>query len=69
MTFQQMLKTLWNRKLTIIVCVVVAVAAAMAFAKTSTPTYQSSALVQINNPSAAGTSSSVTTGSTVWAAI
>ena len=53
-----MLKTLWNRKLTIIVCVVVAVAAAMAFAKTSTPTYQSSALVQINNPSAAGTSSS-----------
>ena len=50
-TFQQMLKTLWNRKLTIIVSVVVCVAVALGYAKLSTPTYQSSALVQINAPS------------------
>ena len=50
-----MLKTLWNRKLTIIVCVVVCVvAAALAYSKLATPTYQSSALVQINAPSTSG---------------
>ena len=58
MTFQQMLKTLWNRKLTIIVSVVVCVAAALGYAKLATPTYQSSALVQINAASSTGTTSS-----------
>jgi len=54
-----MMQTLWRRKLTIIVSMVVAVAAALAYAKVATPSYQSSALVQINNPSA----STSTTGS------
>ncbi len=53
-----MLKTLWNRKLTIIVSVVVCVVAALAYAKLSTPTYQSSALVQINTPTQGGTTAS-----------
>ena len=53
-----MLTTLWNRKLTIIVSMVVAVAATLGYAKLSTPTYQSSALVQINSPSTNGGSSS-----------
>jgi len=57
-TFQQMLKTLWNRKLTIIVSVVVCVAAALAYSKLATPTYQSSALIQINGSSSSGTASS-----------
>jgi Mrp family chromosome partitioning ATPase/capsular polysaccharide biosynthesis protein len=58
-TVQQMLHTLWKRKLTILVCVVVAVAAALAYAKVATPSYQSSALVQTTTPSQTGT----TTGS------
>ncbi len=49
-----MLKTLWNRKLTIIVSVVVCVAAALAYSKIVTPTYQSSALVQINGSGSSG---------------
>jgi polysaccharide biosynthesis transport protein len=53
-TFQQMLQTLWNRKLTILVCVVVAVGAALAYSKVATPTYESSALVQINSPAQTG---------------
>jgi Mrp family chromosome partitioning ATPase/capsular polysaccharide biosynthesis protein len=53
-----MLRTLWNRKLTIVVSVVVAVAAVLAYSKVASPTYQSTALVQINTPSAgSGTSS------------
>ena len=50
-TFQQMLKTLWTRKLTIVVSVVVCVVAALAYAKVATPTYQSSALIQVTTPS------------------
>ena len=53
-----MLKTLWNRKLTIIVSVVVCVAAALGYAKLATPTYQSSALVQINGATSSGTTTS-----------
>jgi Mrp family chromosome partitioning ATPase/capsular polysaccharide biosynthesis protein len=53
-----MLKTLWTRKLTIVVSVVVAVIAALAYSKTSTPTYQSSALLQINSPTQSGGSPS-----------
>ena len=53
-----MLQTLWNRKWTIVVSVVVAVAAALAYAKFATPTYQSSALVQVSTPSQAGSTSS-----------
>ena len=49
-TFQQMLKTLWSRKLTIVVSVVVCVGAALAYSKVATPTYQSSALIQVNTP-------------------
>ena len=52
-----MLQTLWNRKLTIVVSIVVAMAATLAYSKTSTPTYQSSALVQINSSSQGGGSS------------
>jgi len=55
-TIQQMAKTLWHRKLTIIVSVVVCVAVALGYSKLSTPTYQSSALVQITAPSTATTS-------------
>ncbi len=46
-----MLHTLWKRKLTIVVSVIVAVAAALAYAKLATPSYQSSALVQVSSPS------------------
>ncbi len=53
-----MLQTLWNRKWTIVVSVVVAVAAALAYAKFATPTYQSSALVQVSTPSQSGSTSS-----------
>ena len=53
-TFQQMLKTLWHRKLTIVVSVVVCVVAALAYSKLATPTYQSSALIQINTPAQSG---------------
>jgi Mrp family chromosome partitioning ATPase/capsular polysaccharide biosynthesis protein len=53
-TFQQMLQTLWNRKLTIVVSVVVAVVAALAYSKVATPTYRSSALVQVGTPSQTG---------------
>lgn len=61
-TVQQMLHTLWKRKVTIVVCVVVAVAAALAYAKLASPTYQSSALVQTTTPTqtATGTGSSFT---------
>ena len=61
-TFQQMLKTLWTRKLTIVVSVVVCVAAAIAYSKVVTPSYQSSALIQVSTPSqsASATSSSFT---------
>ncbi len=57
-----MLQTLWNRKLTIVVSVVVAVAAALAYTKVSSPTYQSSALIQVSSSSqaGAGTASSFT---------
>jgi succinoglycan biosynthesis transport protein ExoP len=57
-TFQQMLKILWTRKLTIIVSVVVCVIAALAYSKVSTPTYQSSALVQVSTPSQSGSTTS-----------
>ena len=57
-TFQQMLKTLWARKLTIVVSVVVCVAAALAYSKVSTPTYQSTALIQVTTPSQSGSSTS-----------
>ncbi|HEY4927770.1 MAG TPA: Wzz/FepE/Etk N-terminal domain-containing protein [Acidimicrobiales bacterium] len=60
MTFQQMLKTLWTRKLTIVVSVVVCVGAALAYSKVATPSYQSSALIQVNAPSQTGSTSSST---------
>jgi Mrp family chromosome partitioning ATPase len=53
-----MLKTLWTRKLTIIVSVVVCVAVALGYTKLTTPTYQSSALIQITAPSQAASSGS-----------
>jgi Mrp family chromosome partitioning ATPase len=53
-----MLKTLWNRKLTIVVSVVVAVAAVLAYSKVAKPTYQSTSLIQVNAPSAASGSTS-----------
>jgi polysaccharide biosynthesis transport protein len=53
-----MLQTLWNRKWTIVVSVVVAVVAALAYTKVATPTYTSSALVQVSAPSQSGSSSS-----------
>src|SRR5665213_690542 len=59
-TFQQMLKTLWTRKLTIVVSVVVCVVAALAYSKVSTPSYQSSALIQVSTPSQTGSTSSST---------
>jgi len=60
-TFQQLLRTLWNRKLTILVCVVVAVGAALGYSKFASPTYQSSALVQINSPAQTGGTTSTFT--------
>jgi len=59
-----MLKTLWHRKLTIIVSVVVCVAVALGYAKLASPSYQSSALVQINAPSQ-GATTGATSGFTV----
>jgi succinoglycan biosynthesis transport protein ExoP len=56
-----MLQTLWNRKWTILVCVVVAVAATLAYSKLATPTYESSALVQINSPAQTGGTTSTFT--------
>ena len=56
MTFQQMLKILWTRKLTIVVSVVVCVIAALAYSKVSTPTFQSIAQVQVSTPSQNGSS-------------
>jgi Mrp family chromosome partitioning ATPase/capsular polysaccharide biosynthesis protein len=56
-----LLQTLWNRKWTILVCVVVAVVAALAYSKFATPTYQSSALVQINSPAQSGGTTSTFT--------
>lgn len=53
-----MLTTLWNRKLTIVVCVVVAVAAALGYSKLATPNYQSSTLIQINTPNSSSSASS-----------
>jgi Mrp family chromosome partitioning ATPase/capsular polysaccharide biosynthesis protein len=53
-----MLKILWTRKLTIIVSVVVCVGAALAYAHVSTPTYQSSAVVEINTPGQSGSATS-----------
>jgi len=53
-----MLKTLWTRKLTIVVSVVVCVVAALAYAKVATPSYQSSALIQVTTPSQANSSTS-----------
>ena len=53
-----MLHILWHRKLTIVVTVVVCVAVALGYAKLSTKSYQSSALVQISAPSASATSGS-----------
>jgi polysaccharide biosynthesis transport protein len=52
-----MLKTLWHRKLTIIVSVVVCVAVALGYARLSSPSYQSSSLIQINAPSQTATAS------------
>ena len=49
-----MLNTLWHRKLTIIVSVIVCIGAALGYAKLATPSYQSSALIQINSPSNTG---------------
>ena len=57
-TFPQMLHALWKRKLTVAVSVVVAVAACLAYAGLATPTYQSSALIQINTPSTTGSGTS-----------
>jgi uncharacterized protein involved in exopolysaccharide biosynthesis len=57
-TFQQMLKILWTRKLTIIVSMVVCVIAALAYSKVTTPTFQSSAQVQVSTPSQSGSSTS-----------
>ncbi len=56
-----MLTTLWNRKVTIAVCVVVSVAAALAYSKLATPNYQSSTLIQINTPNATGGATSTFT--------
>ena len=53
-----MLKTLWTRKLTVIVSVVVCVAVALGYTKLTTPTYQSSALIQITAPSQGASSGS-----------
>lgn len=53
-----MLHALWKRKLTVAVSVVVAVAACLAYAGLATPTYQSSALIQINTPSTTGSGTS-----------
>jgi Mrp family chromosome partitioning ATPase/capsular polysaccharide biosynthesis protein len=46
-TFRQFIASLWHRKLTIAISVVVCVAAALAYSKTQTPTYQSTALVEM----------------------
>jgi Mrp family chromosome partitioning ATPase/LPS O-antigen subunit length determinant protein (WzzB/FepE family) len=56
-----MLQTLWKRRLTILVCIVVAVGATLAYSKYATPTYESSALVQINTPSQVGGTTSTFT--------
>ena len=53
-----MLKTLWSRKLTIVISVVVCVGAALAYSTVKTPTYQSSALVEVSNPSQSTTAGS-----------
>jgi Mrp family chromosome partitioning ATPase len=53
-----MLKTLWTRKLTIIVSVVVCVAVALVYTRLSTPTYESSALIQITAPTQGATAGS-----------
>jgi Mrp family chromosome partitioning ATPase/capsular polysaccharide biosynthesis protein len=55
-----MLRTLWKRKLTIVVSIVVAVVAALAYAKLATPTYQSTSLIQINTPTPSGGTSGST---------
>lgn len=55
-----MLKTLWTRKLTIVVSVIVCVGAALAYSKVTTPTYQSTALVQVTAPSQSGSTSTAT---------
>ena len=57
MTFQQMLKIMWARKLTIVVSVVVCVVAALAYSKLSAPTFQSTAQVQVSTPNQSGSSS------------
>jgi Mrp family chromosome partitioning ATPase/capsular polysaccharide biosynthesis protein len=49
LTFPEFLSTLWRKRLTIVVSVVVAVVAALAYSKVQTPSYQSTALVQINS--------------------
>ncbi|MGD0394169.1 MAG: Wzz/FepE/Etk N-terminal domain-containing protein [Acidimicrobiales bacterium] len=49
LTFSEFLSTLWRKRLIIVVSVVVAVAAAFAYSKLHTPTYQSTALIQINS--------------------
>ena len=58
MTFQQLLKTLWTRKLTIVISVVVCIGAALAYSAVKTPTYQSSALVEVSSPSQGTTTGS-----------
>lgn len=54
MTFQQMLKILWTRKLTIAVSVVVCVVAALGYSHVTKPSYQSSALVEVSTSSSSG---------------
>jgi len=53
-TFQQMLKILWTRKLTIAVSVVVCVVAALGYSHVTKPSYQSSALVEVSTSSSSG---------------
>jgi succinoglycan biosynthesis transport protein ExoP len=61
LTFPDFLSTLWRRRLIIVVSIIVAVVAALAYSKLQTPTYQSSALVQIATASQSGQTSSPVT--------
>jgi Mrp family chromosome partitioning ATPase len=60
-TFTDFLATLWRRRLTIAICAVVAVVAALGYTKVHTPTYQSSALIQINAPNSTSQSATAVT--------
>jgi polysaccharide biosynthesis transport protein len=60
-TFADFVAILWRRRLTIAICVVVAVVAAIGYTKVRAPSYQSSALVQINAPSSTSQSATAVT--------